>query len=172
MKKIFIAVCSCILLAGCQNPEQQSNSETVPATEAVSTAAQSEALSTTSTATEPEEDVFVDHDGIRITSKGLGFSEKFAAIIIEINNQSAHDIVVQTRDFSVNGYMCKAALSQEVTAGKKAKANIRIFEDELAKNGMKKEDIRDVEFKINISTPDFMTEIYESDVINLHYEPS
>ena len=186
MKKTLIFACAMMMLTGCQNPAPAQEQQTSAQTTAVQTIASTTAVSASATATssktstseaettsaEHVEDVFVDHDGIRITSKGLGFSEKFAAIIIEIDNQSAQDIVVQTRDFSVNDYMCKAALSQEVIAGKKAKANIRIFDDELAKNGLKKEDIRDVEFKINISTPDFMTEIYQSDAIKRHYEPS
>ena len=137
MKKIYIAVCACLLLAGCQNQnqEQQSKTETMPTTEAVTTAIteNTTTISETTTAAEPSEDVFVDHDGIKITSKGLGFSEKFAAIIIEIDNQSAQDVVVQTRDFSVNGYMCKAALSQEVAAGKKAKQTFGFLKMNLQK---------------------------------------
>lgn len=155
-KRIAIAgICMCMMLAGCQNPS--------PAQESQSTVQ-------SATTAKAANDVLVDHDGIKIVSTGFQLAGNHAEILIEIDNQSAQDIVVQTRDFSVNGYMCRAALSQKVLAGKKANAAIRIFDDELSKNNMKKEDIRDAEFKINISTPDF-TDIYLSDVIKRHFEP-
>lgn len=163
MKRMFIAACSCLLLAGCSSPAKEAQQS------AQTTAASASTSSAESPAQTATEDVFVDHDGIKITSSGFEITDRFAAIKIEIDNQSEQEIVVQTRDFSVNGYMCRAALSQKVLPGKKANANIRIFDDELSKNGMKKEDVKDVEFKIDISTPDY-DEIFQSDVISRHYE--
>ena len=117
---------------------------------------------------ESEYEVLTEYDGITVSSKGLGFADDCAAIIVQIDNQSDQDIVVQTRDFSVNDYMTRAAFSPDVLAGKKAKAYIRIFDDELAKNGIKKEEIEDIEFKIEILTPDFEL-LHESDVIKWHF---
>lgn len=118
--------------------------------------------------TEPEPELLAEYNGITITSKGLGFGDQGAAIIVHIDNQSDQDIVVQTRDFSVNDYMTRVAFSPDVLAGKKANAYIRIFDDELAKNGIKKEEIEDIEFKIRILTPDFEL-LHESDVIKWHF---
>lgn len=118
--------------------------------------------------TEPEPEVLAEYDGITITSKGLGFGDQGAAIIVQIDNQSDRDIVVQTRDFCVNDYMTRTAFSPDVLAGKKAKEYIRIFDDELAKNGIKKEEIEDIEFKIRILTPDLEL-LHESDVIKWHF---
>ena len=118
--------------------------------------------------TEPEPELLAEYNGITITSKGLGFGDQGAAIIVHIDNQSDQDIVVQTRDFTVNDYMTRVAFSPDVLAGKKANAYIRIFNDELAKNGIKKEEIEDIEFKIRILTPDFEL-LHESDVIKWHF---
>lgn len=117
---------------------------------------------------ESEYEVLTEYDGITVSSKGLAFGDDCAAIIVHIDNQSDQDIVVQTRDFCVNDYMTRAAFSPDVLAGKKAKAYIRIFDDELAKNGIKKEEIEDIEFKIRILTPDFEL-LHESDVIKWHF---
>lgn len=117
---------------------------------------------------ESEYEVLTEYDGITVSSKGLAFGDDCAAIIVLIDNQSDQDIVVQTRDFCVNEYMTRAAFSPDVLAGKKAKAYIRIFDDELAKNGIKKEEIEDIEFKIEILTPDFEL-LHESDVIKWHF---
>lgn len=118
--------------------------------------------------TEPEPELLAEYNGITITSKGLGFGDQGAAIIVHIDNQSDQDIVVQTRDFTVNDYMTRVAFSPDVLAGKKANAYIRIYNDELAKNGIKKEEIEDIEFKIRILTPDFDL-LHESDVIKWHF---
>lgn len=118
--------------------------------------------------TEPEPELLAEYNGITITSKGLGFGDQGAAIIVHIDNQSDQDIVVQTRDFTVNDYMTRVAFSPDVLAGKKANAYIRIFNDELEKNGIKKEEIEDIEFKIRILTPDFEL-LHESDVIKWHF---
>lgn len=118
--------------------------------------------------TEPEPELLAEYNGITITSKGLGFGDQGAAIIVHIDNQSDQDIVVQTRDFTVNDYMTRVAFSPDVLAGKKANAYIRIFNDELEKNGIKKEEIEDIEFKIRILTPDFEL-LHESDAIKWHF---
>lgn len=117
---------------------------------------------------ESEPELLAEYEGITITSNGIAFGDDCAAIIVQIDNQSDQDIVVQTIDFSVNDYMTRAAFSPDVLAGKKAKAYIRIFDDELAKNGIKKEEIEDIEFKIRILTPDFEL-LHESDVIKWHF---
>lgn len=141
---------------------------TEPADETEPTADTSAAAPDETEPPESEPELLAEYDGITITSKGLGFGDKGAAIIVHIDNQSDQDIVVQTRDFTVNDYMTRVAFSPDVLAGKKANAYIRIFDDELAKNGIKKEEIEDIEFKIRILTPDFDL-LHESDVIKWHF---
>lgn len=148
-------------------PGTEPADETEPAEETAA-AESSESAPTESEQTEPEPEVLAEYDGITVTSKGLAFGDDCAAIIVQIDNQSDQDIVVQTRDFSVNDYMTRAAFSPDVLAGKKAKEYIRIFDDELAKNGIKREEIEDIEFKIEILTPDFEL-LHESDVIKWHF---
>lgn len=182
--------------ADAESPAPASVSETVTETSAAETNAAAtteaeEAETTTAPITEPadeteptadttaaepdeteppesEPELLAEYNGITITSKGLGFGDKGAAIIVHIDNQSDQDIVVQTSDFTVNDYMTRVAFSPDVLAGKKANAYIRIFNDELEKNGIKKEEIEDIEFKIRILTPDFEL-LHESDVIKWHF---
>lgn len=142
--------------------------ETEPADETEPTAETTAGEPDETEPAEPEPELLAEYNGITITSKGLGFGDQGAAIIVHIDNQSDQDIVVQTRDFTVNDYMTRVAFSPDVLAGKKANAYIRIFNDELAKNGIKKEDIEDIEFKIRILTPDFEL-LHESDVIKWHF---
>lgn len=196
MKRMIIFMSACILLAGCSDNQSKSDSsittatttgaasETMPSydtcadTTCADTTTASETTDVTSTEPEPEEsetdsgeseyNIIAEYNGITVSSKGLGFADDCIGIIVLIDNQSDEDIVVQTRDFSINDFMCRAAFSPDVPAGKKKKAYIRVFNDELQKNDIKREEIEDIEFKIHISTKDFETR-YESDAIKWHF---
>jgi ABC-type glycerol-3-phosphate transport system substrate-binding protein len=190
MRKIIILLCGCIILTSCSDPGTVSDSviTTVANTGAASesstdisdadTALASETVEVTVTSSESKEsepvadesdyEKIAEYNGITIKSKGLAFSDDGIAIIVLIDNQSDQDIVVQTRDFSVNDYICRAAFSPDIPAGKKKKAYILVLDDELQKNEIEREKIEDIEFKIQISTKDFES-LYESDAIKWHF---
>ena len=190
MRKIIILLCGCIILTSCSYPETVSDSvvTTVANTGADSesttdisdtdTALASEAVEVTVTFSESKEsepvanesdyEMIAEYNGITVASKGLAFADDGFAIIVLIDNQSDQDIVVQTRDFSVNDYICRAAFSPDIPAGKKKKAYIRVLDEELQKNEIEREKIEDIEFKIHISTKDFES-LYESDAIKWHF---
>lgn len=190
MRKIIILLCGCIILTSCSYPETVSDSvvTTVANTGADSesttdisdtdTALASEAVEVTVTFSESKEsepvanesdyEMIAEYNGITFASKGLAFADDGIAIIVLIDNQSDQDIVVQTRDFSVNDYICRAAFSPDIPAGKKKKAYIRVLDEELQKNEIEREKIEDIEFKIHISTKDFES-LYESDAIKWHF---
>lgn len=190
MRKIIVFLCGCIILTSCSDPETVSDSEitTVANTGAASesstdisdadTAPASETVEVTITSSESKEsepvaddsyyEMIAEYNGITVSSKGLAFADDGIAIIVLIDNQSDQDIVVQTRDFSVNDYICRAAFSPDIPAGKKKKAYIRVLDEELQKNEIEREKIEDIEFKIQILTKDFES-LYESDAIKWHF---
>lgn len=190
MRKIIILLCGCIILTSCSDPETVSNSvittvantgadsesstdisdaDTALASETVEvTVASSESKESEPVADESDYEMIAEYNGITVASKGLAFADDGIAIIVLIDNQSDQDIVVQTRDFSVNDYICRAAFSPDIPEGKKKKAYIRVLDEELQKNEIEREKIEDIEFKIKILTKDFES-LYESDAIKWHF---
>ena len=76
---------------------------------------------TASTAVTVQEGVIFEQDGIRITLKGFDEKGLFGPELkFLIENDTDMDIIVQTRNESVNGYMIDASMSAEVASGKKA----------------------------------------------------
>lgn len=98
-----------------------------------------------------EEQVLVDEAGVRITAKGLetdGYMGPELKLLIE--NNSDTDLVVQTRDASVNDFMVETSISADVAAGKKSNDSIRFSLSELKASGIKT--LADFEFSFHIFT--------------------
>ena len=136
-------------------------------TEVADTAETSE-QTTEETQSKPDPMILYDDLGITVSFEKLAFSEEDAALFVIIDNQSDQDIMLQTRDFCINGYMSRAAFSPEVLSGKKAKEKIRIVKSEFDNIGIDKKEIKEIEFKLHICTQSF-DEIATSDTITLKF---
>lgn len=99
--------------------------------------------------------------GITAGSSSLGGSN----INLRIENNSSKGIMVQVRDFSVNGFMTDSIFSCEVAAGKKANSDIKLYQSALDQNSITK--ITDVELKFKVITSSDWTDSTESKTISI-----
>lgn len=115
-------------------------------------AEKADSSTTNNDSAEIEQQVVVDEAGIKITATGLenGFMGPEIKFLIE--NNSAEDLTVQTRDVSVNGYMVDTFMSADVAAGKKNNDGMSITTSSLDECGI--ENIADVEFSFHIFKTD------------------
>lgn len=116
-------------------------------------------------AAEIEQQVVVDEADIKITATGLedGFMGPEIKFLIE--NNSAEDLTVQTRDVSVNGYMVDTFMSVDVAAGKKSNDAMSIMKSSLEECGI--EDIANAEFSFNIFKTDNYDDYLNTEPIQL-----
>ena len=99
--------------------------------------------------------------GITAGSSSLGGSN----INLRIENNSSKDIMVQVRDFSVNGFMTDSVFSCEVAAGKKANSDIKLYQSALDQNNITK--ITGVELKFKVINSSDWTDSTESKSISI-----
>lgn len=93
------------------------------------------------------ETVLFDQDGIRAVATGITEDGWFGPEInILVENNTDRKIVVQSRNFSVNGAMINTILSCDVEAGKKANESIALYQESLDKAGIYS--IQSIELKI------------------------
>lgn len=108
-------------------------------------------------------------DGIRIVAKYLREDTFWGAgMVLYIENNSDSDIIVQQDDFSVNGFMVSAMMSETVKAGRMDMAEIAIFDSDLEENNIEK--IEDMELVFSIIDPETFYTIYTSDVVEIKVE--
>lgn len=99
------------------------------------------------------ETVLIEDKGIRITAKSLDKDSIFGPELkILIENNSDTNVIVQTRDTSVNGYMVSSMISADVAAGKKANDEITFSSSDMERCGI--ETIADIEVSFYIFTSD------------------
>lgn len=95
------------------------------------------------------EKVIYDKNNIKIVYKGIDDEYTKNNIKLYIENNLSYDIIIQDRDFSINGYMFSSThLSPTITSGKKINKDMSIYSYELEENGIDK--IKDVELKFLI----------------------
>lgn len=95
------------------------------------------------------EKVIYDKNNIKIVYKGIDDEYTKNNIKLYIENNLSYDIIIQDRDFSINGYMFPSIhLSPTITSGKKINKDMSIYSYELEENGIDK--IKDVELKFLI----------------------
>ncbi len=114
-------------------------------------------------------EVLVDSNGVKIVSKGLSEDDSFwgPGVILYIENNSDQDIIIQTRDVSVNGFMISAVISEDVLAGKKAISAVQFYDQDLEDNGI--DDITDVELYFKVSNLESWDTIFDTDVISIKF---
>lgn len=98
--------------------------------------------------TEAEAVVIYDQDNVKVSYLGLEQTDRKAKINLLIENGSADNLMIQTRDLSVNSYMIDPYFSAHVAAEKNAYDSINIHTSDLEAN--KITDIKDIEFKLHI----------------------
>jgi len=99
--------------------------------------------------------------GITAGSSSLGGSN----INLRIENKSSKDIMVQVRDFCVNGFMTDSAFSCGVAAGKSATSDIKLYQSALDQN--KVSNITGVELKFKVISSSDWTDSTESKSISI-----
>lgn len=112
--------------------------------------------------------VLLDKDGIRVTCTGIEAGTSYAGgqeVKLLIENSSAKNFTIQTRNFSVNDYMVSPVFSCNVGAGKKANDRILISQAELDKNGIT--NVETLEFILAVVNSDSLTDSYNSDKITI-----
>ncbi len=108
--------------------------------------------------------VLYEEDGIKIVGKYVNESDFWGtAVLLYIENDSGENVIVQTENFSVNGFTLTAYFSSTVYDGKKAYDNITILSSELAENDITS--VEDISLKFKIIDPDNYSTITESDEI-------
>ena len=111
------------------------------------------------------ETVLVDEAGIKITAKSLEECFMGTEIKLLIENNSGKDLMFQTRNSSINGYMIDTYFSTNVADGKKANESITIMSSELSSCGIS--DIADIEFSFYIVTSDNWETYLETEQIQI-----
>lgn len=95
-----------------------------------------------------------DEGGVKIVGQYVDENSFWgSSILLYIENNTDQNIIVQNEDIAINGFMVTSVLSQDVYAGKKAIADITLFESDLESNGITS--IDDVETTFKILSEDF-----------------
>lgn len=112
----------------------------------------------------------VDRDGIKVIVKKLDSDDSFwgADVYLYIENNTERDIIVQSRDVSIDGFMVEPAFSCEVLAGKKAFSTLTFFEDDLEANNIT--DIQNLEVAFYVLDADSFDEVFITEPITINFE--
>lgn len=113
--------------------------------------------------------VIMDRDGVKVVARGLDTSDEIwgPQVLFFIENSSGKDVIVQTADSSVNGFMLDPFFSCQVRAGKVAYASASFFTDDLEQNGIT--DIQTFEFRLHIVDASNWDTLFDSDPVTLEF---
>lgn len=113
-----------------------------------------------------DERVIYNQNDIIITVMGIDYESWFGPqISLLIENNSAQNITVQSRNSSVNGYMIDFQMSSDISVGKKAYDTITIMDSSLEIAGI--ETIANLEFSFHIFDSSTWDTIADSAQISL-----
>ena len=99
----------------------------------------------------------LNRDGIVVVAKSLELNGIMGPeLMLQITNNRTHEITMQTRGESVNGFMASFICSEDVQPGKTAIADVTIPQWDLDKYGIKK--ISNLEFKLHFFSWDDWTD--------------
>lgn len=118
--------------------------------------------------TSATEKLLYDQDNVKIYYLGITAGSSSLGgfnINLRIENNSSKGVMVQARDFSVNGFMTDCVFSCEVAAGKKANSDVKLYQSALDKNSIT--DITGVELKFKIINTSDWTDSTESKTISI-----
>lgn len=112
--------------------------------------------------------VVYDVGGIRIITKGKTDDSILGpAIQVYVENNSAEDIMVQTRNVSINGFMVDTFYSPLVMAGKRSLSSLTLSDTSLEANGIT--DITSAELSFVIINPSNLMDIAETGPVSLTF---
>lgn len=112
------------------------------------------------------EKVIYNTGGIKMTIKGIDTEAALGATLeVLIENDSTTSIMVQTNNFSVNGYMVMDILAETVAVGKKVTTQITILSTSLDELGITL--IKDIEFTLSIRNSETYAVIDEATKVSL-----
>lgn len=100
----------------------------------------------------PEAVILYDKDNVKISYLNTERNDRRAKINLLIENDSEKNLMIQTDDMSINGYMVTPFFSSHVSAGKKIYDAIDVLNSTLEKSGIS--DIKDIEFTFDIVNDD------------------
>lgn len=96
------------------------------------------------------ETVIFDRENVKVTAKSISYDHfEGPHIILSIENNSAYQMTVQSRLFSINGIMIYPLFSTTVNAGETSEGVIRIMEHSLKEAEIST--IKDIEFTLAVS---------------------
>ena len=124
-------------------------------------------MSMASLAASPElsEQVVYEQDGVKITLKSLEPDSEVGEIKLLIENDTSDKLIVQARNFCVNGYVIDTTMSEEVSPGKKANGSLKFRTRDFSdRYGI--EEISDIKFQFIIYVNGF-TDSYYTDEIDV-----
>lgn len=112
--------------------------------------------------------VVYDANGVRIITKGKTDDSILGpAIQVYVENNSAEDIMVQTRNVSINGFMVDTFYSPLVMAGKRSLSSLTLSDTSLEANGIT--DITSAELSFVIINPSNLMDIAETGPVSLTF---
>ena len=126
---------------------------------------ESESKKESSSSKSSDEKVLYDANGVKVTYKGMEKGWMSTKFKVKIENNSGKDLMVQTRDESINGLMVSVFFSCDVKDGKSANDEIDIMKSELEDNDI--ESIDDFEFYFTFIDSDDWLDTFESDIITI-----
>lgn len=93
--------------------------------------------------------VLLEQDGVKIIGKYVDEDSIWgAAALLYIENNTDKNIIVQTDDVSINGFMITSICSQDVYAGKKAFTTVDFLSSSLEDNDITSIDTVELKFKV------------------------
>lgn len=93
--------------------------------------------------------VLLEQDGVKIIGKYVDEDSFWgAAALLYIENNTDKNIIVQTDNVAVNGFMITSLCSQDVYAGKKAFTTVDFFSSSLEENNITSVDTVEMDFKV------------------------
>lgn len=112
--------------------------------------------------------VVYDANGVRIITKGKTDDSILGpGIQVYVENNSAEDIMVQTRNVSINGFMVETYYSPLVMAGKRSLSSLTISDTSLEANGIT--DITSAELTFVIINSSNFLDIAETGPVSLTF---
>jgi len=101
--------------------------------------------------------------GVKIVAKDYSYNTDGlkTGVRLYIENNTDHNIIVQSSDVSVNGFMIDPVLSPEITKNKHAIADMEFYEDELEENEIV--DFDEIELRFAIIVADDIFDYYLTD---------
>lgn len=167
MKKLILMIALCLALTACTNPTDETSTDIQ--TETTEKQTETSITTTEDKSTFNQGLILYDENNVKISYNRVESTKKYISIYIEIENNSDSDLLILTKDSSVNDYMMHVAFSANVPADKKCISDIKVLESELNNSGLSVRDISTVEFKLTFSSPSHEKVFDDSDPIYLDF---